>query len=198
MIRRAAAGASAIAVACALVVGAAGHARAQARRVVDSDAPTASPVATAPSPSGTAPPSTSPLPTASAVPTPPPTPVPTPSPTPLYNYVYRPPAAAATPLPGPGAPQIDEIDLSQIAFVPPSDIHVRVITNATTTAVVATTLGRTIEIPRVANGVFAIDTGIPAIPFWLGYLRNRTYPITFVASVPDGRNTQVVLALTLH
>ncbi len=182
------AAAHALATAGAVTAGMTALASAQAPPPTSAPAVSASP---APAPAGATP---APSPSAAASPTP----TASPTPRPLYNYVYRPPQAGAAPLPEPGGPQIAEIDLSQIAFVPPSDIHVRVVTNGPTTSVVASTLGRTVQLQRTGDGIFAIDANIPAIPFWLGYLRNRTYPITFVASVPDGRSTQVVLALTLR
>jgi hypothetical protein len=163
-----------------------------------------SPGAATPSPAaGTPPPSSAPSgsptaapsPQTSPLPTPPATPLPTA--TPLYKFVYR-PTPVPTPAPDPNTPQIAEIDLSDTVVVTPSDVHVRVLTSYAVTNVVAQALGRSVAIPRAAPGLFLLDTSVPGIPFFMSYLKNRTYPIVFSAAVPDGRSTTVTLSLTLR
>lgn len=121
---------------------------------------------------------------------------PTPAPTPLYNFVYRAtPAPDMTPFPGPNAPEIDEIDLNDSQLVPPSPLHVRVLTSEAVVSVAAATLGRTINIPQHQPGQFLFDGYIPDVP---SFLRNRTFDVQFIASVSDGRSTSVTLPLTLR
>ncbi len=103
-----------------------------------------------------------------------------------------------TPAPDPNTPQIAEIDLSDSTVVTPGDMHVRVLTSYAVTSVVAQTLGRSVAIPRAAPGLFLLDTSVPGIPFFMSYLKNRSYPIVFSALVPDGRATTVTLSLTLR
>lgn len=126
------------------------------------------------------------------------TPAPTPAPTatPVYRYVYR-PATVPTPAPDPNTPQIAEIDLTDSTIVTPGEVHVRVLTSYAVTNVVAQALGRQIAIPRSAPGLFLLDTSIPNIPFFMSYLKNRIYPIVFIAGVPDGRTTAITLSITL-
>jgi len=113
-----------------------------------------------------------------------------------YNFVYRPtPSPSATPVAAPGAPQIDEIDLSDATIVAPGTIRVRVLTSTAVTSVTADAFGRTMAIPQQQPGLFALVGTIPDVPF---FLKNRVYNIEFVAAVPDGRTTRVTLPLTLR
>jgi hypothetical protein len=162
--------------------------------------PSVSPPSTAPS--GPAPSSTpgavpTLLPSANTPSTPPPTAVPLPTATPVYKFVYR-PTIVPTPAADPNTPQIAEIDLSDTTVVTPGDVHVRVLTSYAVINVFAQTLGRTVAIPRAAPGLFLLDTQVPGIPFFMSYLKNRTYPIVFSAGVPDGRTASVTLPLTLR
>ncbi len=124
-----------------------------------------------------------------------PSPEPSASPSPAYHFVYRPtPSPVTTPFPLPNAPEIDEIDLSDAAVVPPAPLHVRVLTNPTVVSVSAETFGRAIAIPQHDRGVFTFDGYIPSVP---DFLRNRTYNVEFIAASLDGRTASVTLPLTL-
>jgi len=117
------------------------------------------------------------------------------SPSPAYHFVYRPtPSPVTTPFPLPNAPEIDEIDLNDAALVPPAPLHVRVLTNPSVVSVSAETFGRSIAIPQHDRGVFTFDGYIPNVP---DFLRNRTYPVSFIAAAGDGRTASVTLPLTL-
>lgn len=117
------------------------------------------------------------------------------SPSPAYHFVYRPtPSPVTTPFPLPNMPEIDEIDLNDAALVPPSPLHVRVLTNPSVVSVSAETFGRSIAIPQHDRGVFTFDGYIPNVP---DFLRNRTYPVSFIAAASDGRTASVTLPLTL-
>jgi len=126
----------------------------------------------------------------------PPSAPPTPTPTPVYKFVYRAtPAPESTPFPGPNAPAINEIDLNDAQLVPPSPLHVRVLTSEAVVSVAAETMGRSINIPQHETGEFLFDGYIPDVP---SFLRNRTFDVQFVASVNDGRSATVTLPLTLR
>ncbi len=128
-------------------------------------------------------------------PSPSPPPAPVPSPTPAYRFVYRPtPSPVSTPYPLPNAPQIEEIDLNDSALVPPTPLHVRVLTSPMVVSVSAETFGRAIAIPQHDRGIFTFDGYIPDVP---DFLRNRTYDVQFTAAVLDGRTATVTLPLTL-
>jgi hypothetical protein len=121
---------------------------------------------------------------------------PAPTPTPLYKFVYRPtPSPVSTPMAGPNAPAINEIDLNDSSLVPPSPLHVRVLTSAAVVSVSAETFGRSIAIPQKDTGEFDFDGYIPNVP---GFLRNRTFDVQFIATVTDGRNVTITLPLTLR
>jgi hypothetical protein len=132
---------------------------------------------------------------AQAAPSPAPSATPLPTATPAYRFVYRPtPSPETTPFPLPGTPQIEEIDLNDSALVPPAPLHVRVLTTPEVVSVNAETFGRSIAIPQHDRGVFTFDGYIPDVP---GFLRNRTYDVSFIAAGLDGRTATVTLPLTL-
>jgi len=184
-----------VALGMALALGCAAPAVAQP---TPSPAPSPAPSA-APTPLPSAPPAPAPqtpaaATSAPAVPTAAPTAIPAP-PTPAYNFVYRAtPAPVSAAPPAPNAPQINEIDLSDATIVTPGAIHVRVLTSNAVTSVVAQTFGRSIAIPQKASGIFALDANISAVP---AFLKGRSYPIDFVATVADGRTANVSLPLVL-
>jgi hypothetical protein len=142
-------------------------------------APEPSPSTAAETPIATASPSTSPLP----------------SPTPVYRFIYRAtPAPNTTPFPGPGAPEIDEIDLSDSTLVPPANIYGRILTNPEVVRVTAETMGTELNIPQQSPGIFGLAASIPNVP---NFLRNRSFDVTFTATVSDGRVASVTLPLTI-
>jgi hypothetical protein len=151
----------------------------------------APPQTPAPGPTAPAPGPTS-LPTAVGTPTlPPGPPTPAPTPTPVYRYVYAP-----TPAPAPsnaGLPRIFEIDVTDQILHPNSDIALRVVTSPEVQTVIASALGRDIAIPQLAPGVFAAQSHIPDVPFFL----LRTYDVEFRAATVDGRIASVTLPFRL-
>jgi hypothetical protein len=117
------------------------------------------------------------------------------TPTPTYRFIYRAtPAPNTTPFPGPGAPEIDEIDLSDSTLVPPANIYGRVLTNPEVVRVTAETMGTELNIPQQSPGVFGLAASIPSVP---NFLRNRSFDVTFTATVSDGRVASVTLPLTI-
>jgi hypothetical protein len=129
----------------------------------------------------------------SGVPAAPATPVPTP--TPQYRFVYRtPPSPVTTPFPGPGAPEIDEIDLSDATLTPPENIYGRILTSTSVIALTAETMGATLNIPKTAPGVFSLSASVPDVP---RFLRNREFDVSFTATSIDGRTATVTLPLTI-
>ena len=115
---------------------------------------------------------------------------------PTYRFVYRPtPSPNTTPFPGPNAPEIDEIDLSDATLVPPANIYGRVLTNPSVVTVTAETMGTTLTIPKVTPGVFGLSASIPDVP---QFLRNRSFDVTFTATVSDGRIASVTIPLTIR
>ncbi len=117
------------------------------------------------------------------------------SPTPTYRFIYRAtPAPDTTPFPGPGAPEIDEIDLSDSTLVPPANIYGRILTNPEVVRVTAETMGTELNIPQQGPGVFGLAASIPNVP---NFLRNRSFDVTFTATVSDGRVASVTLPLTI-
>jgi hypothetical protein len=151
-------------------------------------AQTDAPAAATPTPAvPTAAPTT--VPTAVGTPTlPPPTPAPTPSP--VYRYVYTPPASAAG---VPGLPRILEIDMSDRAIHTNSDVSLRVVTTPEVQSVVASAMGRDIAIPQQSPGVFAAQSHIPDVPFFL----LRTYAVEFRAAASDGQVATITLPIRL-
>ncbi len=128
-------------------------------------------------------------------PAPSPTPQPSPSPTPAYRFIFTPtPPPDGAPQRGAGAPEIREIDLSDQAIAVPGELRVRVVTNPEVVSVVASTLGRDIQIPQQAPGQFGFTSELPDVP---AYLLNRTFDVDFVATSRDGRTTTVTLPLSL-
>ena len=122
---------------------------------------------------------------------PPGPPTPAPTPTPVYRYVYAP-----TPAPAPsnaGLPRIFEIDVTDQILHPNSDIALRVVTSPEVQTVIASALGRDIAIPQLAPGVFAAQSHIPDVPFFL----LRTYDVEFRAATGDGRIASVTLPFRL-
>jgi hypothetical protein len=121
--------------------------------------------------------------------------MPTPAPTPQYRFVYRAtPSPNTTPFPGPHAPEIDEIDLSDSTLVPPANIYGRILTNPEVVSVSAQTMGAVLNIPQQSPGVFGLSASIPSVP---SFLRNRSFDVTFTATVSDGRTASVTLPLTI-
>jgi hypothetical protein len=150
-----------------------------ARASAQTPAPGASPTAATETPIATASPIVSP----------------TATPTPIYRFIYRAtPAPNTTPFPGPGAPEIDEIDLSDSTLVPPADIYGRILTNPEVVKVTAETMGTELNIPQQSPGVFGLAASIPNVP---NFLRNRSFDVTFTATVSDGRVASVTLPLTI-
>jgi hypothetical protein len=163
-----------------------------------SPAPTAS--APAPAPPTSATPTSVPptaIPTPIGTPTIPPTAQPTPSPapptpSPAYRFVYTPPPEAASA--APSAPRILEIDMTDQVVHQNSDVALRVVTNLVVATVIASAMGRDAPIPQVGSGVFAAQSHIPGVPF---FLLNRTYSIQIRAATPDGQIASVTLPIRL-
>jgi hypothetical protein len=128
------------------------------------------------------------VPTAVGTPTPAP-PTPTPAPTPVYRYVFTPKYGA----PIAGLPRILEIDMTDRAIHTNSDIALRVVTTPEVQSVVASAMGRDIAIPQQGPGVFAAQSHIPDVPFFL----LRTYNVEFRAAAPDGQIATITLPLRL-
>ena len=118
------------------------------------------------------------------------------APTPMYRFIYRAtPAPDTTPFPGPNAPEIQEIDLSDSTLVPPANIYGRILTSAAVVTLTAETMGTTLTIPKQSPGVFGLSASIPDVP---AFLRNRSFDVTFTATVPDGRVASVTIPLTIR
>jgi hypothetical protein len=156
-----------------------------------SPAPTPAATTAAPTP---APPTAQPtaVGTPTIVPTAPPTSAPSPTPSPAYRFVYT--APPAQPNAPPGAPRILEIDMTDQIVHQNSDVSLRVLTTAAVASVVASAMGREAAIPQVGSGVFAAQSHIPGIPF---FLLNRVYNIEFRAATPDGHVVSVTLPIRL-
>lgn len=83
------------------------------------------------------------------------------------------PAAAASPLPTPlalapdAAPQILAVRLSDPVFHSGETITGTVITSTNVASVIVEVLGRTIGLPRVAFGNFALSQTMPDVPFFM-------------------------------
>ncbi len=134
-------------------------------------------------------PSSSPAPLPSATPLTAPA---TPSP---YHFVYLPtPSPGATDPPS-DAPAILEIDLNDQALHAPGPINIRVVTSPPVSTVTMHALGHAIPLPKIADGIFAVDNQLPAVPFWF---HGKTYQVDFIAAVPDGRSTKVTIPVTLR
>ena len=128
-------------------------------------------------------------------PAPPATPRPSPSPTPAFRFIFTPtPSPDSLSQRGAGAPEIREIDLSDQAIAVPGELRVRVVTNAEVVSVIASTMGRDIQIPEQAPGQFGFTSELSDVP---AYLHNRTFDVDFVATSRDGRTTTVTLPLSL-
>jgi hypothetical protein len=123
-------------------------------------------------------------------PSPPPTPSPAPSP--AYRFVYTPPPALQNA--PPGMPQILEIDMTDQIVHQNSDVSLRVLTSPAVASVVAAAMGREAAIPQVGSGVFAAQSHIPGVPF---FLLNRVYNIEIRAATPDGHMVSVTLPIRL-
>jgi hypothetical protein len=137
------------------------------------------------------PPAPTPSPTAAATPNS----APTVAPTPQYRFVYRAtPAPEATPFPGPGAPQILEIDLSDQYLLTPGRLDARVVTNPEVQSVTAETFGYTLEVPKIAPGLFGGSWNVGEVP---AMVKNRLFDITIAATATNGRRAEVVLQLGL-
>jgi hypothetical protein len=118
-----------------------------------------------------------------------------PSATPAYRFIYRAtPSPDTTPFPGPNAPEINEIDLSDSTLVPPANIYGRILTSISVVRVTAQTMGADLNIPQISPGVFGLSASVPDVP---SYLRNRSFDVTFVATVADGRVASVTIPLTI-
>ncbi len=127
--------------------------------------------------------------------TPTPAGTPSPSPTPVYKFVYKAtPSPVTTPFPGPGAPEIDEIDLSDSTLVPPANIYGRVLTNTYVVSMSAETMGAQLSIPQTAPGVFSLAASVPDVP---PFLRNRSFEVSFAATASNGRVATVTLQLMI-
>ena len=148
--------------------------------------PTASPVpaqtATPPAPQPTPqPPPPTPSPASSPVATP------LPSASPVYRYTYTPPAQAGT------GPRILSIEMSDRVMHANSDVALRVRTSPDVTAVSVATLGRELPIPQTGAGVFAAQSHLPNVPFFM----LRTYDVVFRATTADGQVTTITLQVKL-
>jgi hypothetical protein len=80
--------------------------------------------------------------------------------------------------------------MNDTVFVTPSDLHVQVLTTANVVSVTAETMGHSLPIPQRIAGVFALDASIPRVP---GFLRNRTYDVSFDAATAAGQHSSVTL-----
>jgi hypothetical protein len=128
-----------------------------------------------------------PPPTPSPAPTPAPTPVATPSPAPAYRYTYTPAQHNA-----PG-PRILAIEMSDQVMHANSDVALRILTTPDVTAVTVSALGRDLAIPQLSSGVFAAQSHIPSVPFFMF----RSYDVVFHAATADGQVATVTLQVKL-
>ncbi len=76
---------------------------------------------------------------------------------------------------------------------PNSDVALRVVTSPEVQTVIASALGRDIAIPQLSPGVFAAQSHIPDVPFFL----LRTYDVEFRAATVDGRMASITLPFRL-
>lgn len=155
--------------------------------------PAPTPAATTAAPSA-APPTA--LPTAVGTPTIAPTAAPTsaplPTPSPAYHFVYTPPPA--DPNAPPGTPRILEVDMTDQIVHQNTDVSLRVLTTPAVSSVVASAMGREAAIPQIGSGVFAAQSHIPGVPF---FLLNRVYNIEIRAATLDGHIASVTLPIRL-
>jgi hypothetical protein len=120
-------------------------------------------------------------------PTPLPVATPSPAPSPAYHFTYTPPAQAGT------GPRILSIEMSDRVMHANSDVALRVLTSPDVTAVSVATLGHELAIPQTAAGVFAAQSHMPNVPFFMF----RTYDVVFHAATADGRATTITLQVKL-
>ncbi len=92
-----------------------------------------------------------------------------------------------------GGPRILAIEMSDQTLHPNTDIALRVLTSPEVTTVVASALGREIAIPQLSPGVFAAQSHIPAVPFFL----LRTYAVEFRAVDQSGQIASITLQIRL-
>jgi hypothetical protein len=120
-------------------------------------------------------------------PTPLPGATPTPVPSPAYHFTYTPPAQAGA------GPRILSIEMTDRVMHANSDVALRVLTSPDVTAVSVATLGHELAIPQTAAGVFAAQSHMPNVPFFMF----RTYDVVFHAATADGRVTTITLQVKL-
>jgi hypothetical protein len=128
-----------------------------------------------------------PPPSPSPSPTPLPVATPSPAPSPAYHFTYTPPAQAGT------GPRSLSIEMSDRVMHANSDVALRVLTSPDVTAVSVATLGHELAIPQTAAGVFAAQSHMPNVPFFMF----RTYDVVFHAATADGRATTITLQVKL-
>lgn len=132
-------------------------------------------------------------PTAAPTVTPTPTPLPSPTATPVnpYKYVVDPPL---DPNAAPGSPQISRIEINDKVVHVGGQIAIRVTTTPNVSTVYIEVEGRTINIPKAQDGLFA---GIQQIPGFIPPWFLKTYQVTFNAVTPDGKRTSATIPIAL-
>jgi hypothetical protein len=152
-----------------------------------------------PDPPASATPSASPttVPSPAPFPSPEPTPTATPTASPVPAQTATPPAPQPTPQPPPPTPSLPPSPVAtaspspspvyRYTYTPPAQAGTgpRILSVAT--------LGRELPIPQTGAGVFAAQSHLPNVPFFM----LRTYDVVFRATTADGQVTTITLQVKL-